>query len=267
MEIECKELDSFKQFEELSKLQREIWKLSDLDIISTITLKALSMKYPLMGLVMGAFVDEKIVGFVICVPTRETSTLYGLIMGILPEYQKQDIGNKLGIKILEKCLKQGINKICWTFDPLDCVLGHLYLNKWGAVAVKYEKDCYQLVDEQNSKIPQDRFIVDCNLNSNRVIERINKKIELVSLKEAMLHYPVACEDSFPDSLNVLVKIPNNFTKAKISNPETALIQRIQTRTVFDEFITKRKYFIASMLMDEIDGERQFYYLLEKRSYI
>jgi|WetSurMetagenome_2_1015567.scaffolds.fasta_scaffold327999_2 predicted GNAT superfamily acetyltransferase len=267
MQIECKELNSFEQFEEISKLQNIIWKLSDRDIISTITLKALSMKYPLMGLVMGAFIDGKMVGFVICMPSREPLTLYGLIMGVLPEYQKQDIGNKLGIKILEKCLKQGINKICWTFDPLDSALGHLYFNKWGAIAARYETDCYQLADEQNSKIPQDRFVVDCNLNSNRVIERINKKIEPVSLKEAMLQYPIASDNNFPNSLDVLVKIPNNFSKIKISNPEVAFEQRMQTRIIFNEFITKRKYFIASMLMDEIDGERQFFYLLEKRSYI
>jgi predicted GNAT superfamily acetyltransferase len=267
MEIECRELSTFEEFREILDLQQNIWHLSDRDAISTITLKALSMKYPLMGMVIGAFMKEKLVGFAICVPTREPSTFYGLIMGVLPEFQKQEIGNKLGVKILEKCLKQGIYKICWTFDPLDSVLGHLYFNKWGAVAVKYEKDCYQLTDEFNSKIPQDRFVVDCNLNSNRVIERINKSIELKPLKDAINQFSIATPDYFPDSTDVLVKIPSSFASLKNLYPEEALKQRLQTRLIFDEYISTRKYFIASMLMAEIENERQYYYLMEKRSYI
>jgi len=267
MPIEFKEINTFQQFEEITALQKSIWNLSDSDIISTISLKALSLKYPLMGLIMGAYQENKLVAFVICMPTREPSTLYGLIMGVLPEFQKQEIGNKLGIKILEKCLQQGITKMCWTFDPLDSALGHLYLNKWGAVAAKYEKDFYQLVDEQNSQIPQDRFVVDCNLNSNRVIERINRKIEPQSLKEAIQQYPIATENYFPDTTEVLVKIPFNYSKLKIENPKLAITYRMQTRAIFDEYIIKRKYFVATMLMDEIEGERQYFYLMEKRSYI
>ena len=267
MEIECRELSTFEEFKEVLELQQKIWNLSDRDVISTITLKALSMQYPLMGMVIGAFKEEKLAGFAICVPTREPSTFYGLIMGVLPEFQKQEIGNKLGIKILERCLKQGIYKICWTFDPLDSVLGHLYFNKWGAVAVKYEKDCYNLTDEFNSKIPQDRFVVDCNLNSNRVIERINKNIEPQPLKDAIKQFPIVSPGNFSDSTDVLIKIPANYSSLKKTNPEEAIKQRLQTRLIFEEYITNRKYFIASMLMDESENERQYYYLMEKRSYI
>jgi predicted GNAT superfamily acetyltransferase len=267
MQIEFKEIKTFDQFEEISKLQNTIWNLSDRDIISTISLRALSMKYPLMGLIMGAYDSNKLVGFAICMPTREPSTLYGLIMGVLPEYQRLEIGNSLGVKILEKCLQQGINKICWTFDPLEVGLGQLYINKWGAVAVRYEKDYYQLRDEQNSKIPQDRFVVDCNLMSNRVIERINKKTDSVSLKKSQAKFPVAEENNYPDSPEVLIKIPNNFGQLKKSNPLQAIQYRMKTRKILEEYISNRTYFIASMLMEEVDGERQYYYLMEKRSYI
>jgi hypothetical protein len=43
--------------------------------------------------------------------------------------------------------------------------------------------------------------------------------------------------------------------------------RKRTRLIFEEYINNRSYFIAEMLSEVINGERQNYYLLENRSYI
>jgi predicted GNAT superfamily acetyltransferase len=267
MDIVFKELDSFKQFEEIAELQEKIWNLSDRDKISTITLKALTMKYPVMGLILGAYHHSEMIGFVICLPTREANTMYGLIMGILPEYQNSDIGNQLGLKILEIGTKADIAKIIWTFEPLESALGHLYLNKWGAIVVRYEKDYYQLKNEFNKDFPLDRFIVDCNLQSPRVVEKIKKKTKLRSLAEALKEFPQAKSNFFPNEKAVLVKVPSNFNKLKNEDFKEALECRKVTRTIFEEYINKRTYFIAELITEELKGERQNYYLLEKRSYI
>ena len=267
MDIIVKELNSFEQFEELAKLQKQIWHLSDRDQISTITLKALSMQYPIMGLMLGAYHNERMIGFVVCMPTRESNTLYGMIMGVLPEYQNFEVANKLGFKILEECNKQSVNKICWTYEPLDNRLGHLYLNKWGAVAIKYEANYYQLKDEYNSKLPLDRFIVDCNLQSNRVINKVNKDIEPLSLSKALSKFPIADANNFPDQPSVLVKIPSDFNELKQTNLEEAIAFRMRTRVVFEEYINNRAYFIAGMFFEKVDGKRETYYLMEKRNYL
>jgi len=267
MEIDFKELVSFDQFEEISELQYKIWNLSDRDIISTISLKALTLNYPIMGMVLGAFAENKMVGFVICMPTREPNTLYGLIMGVFPEYQNSEIGNKLCIKVLEICLKQNVNKIFWTFEPLESQLGHLYLNKWGAVVSRYAQNYYQLKDELNNKFPLDRFIVDCTLQSSRVIERINKRIKARSVKDALNEYPVANGNIYPDEKSVLVQIPSSFSKLKNDAMDRIIEYRKSTRLIFEEYINKRSYFIAEMFSEVINGERQNYYLMENRSYI
>jgi predicted GNAT superfamily acetyltransferase len=267
MEIVIKELDSFEQFEELGKLQREIWNLSDRDQISTITLRSLSMKYPIMGLMLGAYHNSNMVGFVVCMPTRESNTLYGMIMGVRPEYRNFEVGNKLGLKVLEECNRQNIDKICWTFEPLDSRLGHLYINKWGAVAIKYEPGYYQLKDEVNSKLPLDRFIVDCHLQSARVINRVNKDAKPLSLSQALLQYPIADDNNYPDHPSVLVKIPSDFNVLKQNNLDEAIAFRMRTRLVFDEYINNRAYFIAGMYSEKKDGMRQNYYLMEKRNYL
>jgi len=267
MEIEIKELDSFEQFEELAQLQKKIWHLSDRDQISTITLRALSMKYPIMGLILGAYHNETMVGFVVCTPTRESNTLYGMIMGVFPEYHNFEVGNKLGLKVLEKCTKENITKICWTYDPLDSRLGHLYLNKWGAIAIKYEADYYQLKDEYNSKIPLDRLIVDCHLQSTRVIKKAKKEMETLSLKKALSKFPVADENNFPDEPSILLEIPSDFNILKQTSLEQAVAFRLKTRLVFEEYINNRSYFIAEMLSEKYDGKRNNYYLMEKRNYL
>jgi predicted GNAT superfamily acetyltransferase len=267
MDILVKELDSFSQFEELAQMQKKIWHLSDRDQISTITLRTLSMEYPIMGIMLGAYQNSEMVGFVICTPTRESNTLYGMIMGVLPEYQNFEVGNKLGFKVLEKCNKENISKICWTYDPLDSKLGHLYLNKWGAIAIKYEANYYQLKDEYNSKLPLDRFIVDCHLQSPRITKRINKDVEPLSLSQALSEFPVADADNYPDHPAVLVKIPADFNSLKKTNPREAIIFRMNTRLVFEEYINNRAYFIAGMYSEELNGERENFYLMEKRNYL
>jgi Uncharacterized conserved protein len=267
MNIIVKELDSFGQFEDLARLQKSIWHLSDSDQISTITMRALSMKYPVMGLLLGAYHDQRMIGFVVCMPTREFSTLYGMIMGVLPEYQNSEVGYKLGLKVLEICNKQGVTKICWTYDPLDSRLGHLYLNKWGAIAIRYEADYYQLKDEYNSKVPLDRFIVDCNLQSSRVIGKINKDIEPLTLTQAIKEFPVATANYFPDAPSVLVKIPSNFNELKKSDLEEAIEARMNTRTIFEEYINTRAFFIAGLFSEKIGNQRENYYLMEKRNYL
>jgi predicted GNAT superfamily acetyltransferase len=267
MEIDIKEIDSFEQFEEMSHLQHEIWKLSDKDQISSITLKALSMKYPIMGMMLGAYHKSKLVGFVVCLPTRESQTLYGMILGVSPQYQNFDIGNKLGLKILEKCNKENINKICWTFDPLDSRLGHLYLNKWGAIAIKYEPNYYQLKDEHSEALPLDRFIVDCNLKSARVIKKAHGASLSLSLEKALLNFPVADANNYPEEPSVLFEIPSNFPKIKHTSPEEAIAIRLRTRAVFEEYLNKRSYFIADLFIEKKDGKRKCYYLMEKRNYL
>lgn len=267
MEIEIVEIETFEQFEKVISIQKRIWHLSDRDLISTITLRALSMKYPIMGLMMGAYVSGRMVGFVICLPTREPNTLYGMIMGVLPEYQNSEVGNKMGQRILEKCLNQNVSKISWTYEPLESAHGHLYLNKWGGVVVKYEPNYYQLADEHNGRFPLDRFVVDCNLQSNRVIERISQKIKPLSARAALKCYPLAEKKSYPDSVSVMVRIPTNFKDLINNDIEKALNIRLTTRDIFNEYINNRSYFIAALLADEIDGKQQFYYLMEKRSYL
>lgn len=267
MDILVKEIDSFEQFEELAQLQKNIWHLSDRDQISTITLRTLSMEYPIMGIMLGAYHNKKMVGFAVCTPTRESNTLYGMIMGVLPEYHNFEVGNQLGLKILEKCNKENISKICWTYEPLDSRLGHLYLNKWGAIAIKYKANYYQLKDEHNSKLPLDRFIVDCHLQSPRITKRINKEIESLSLSQALSEFPVADANNFPDHPSVLVKIPSDFNKLKQTNLEEAIAFRMSTRLVFEEYINNRAYFIAGMFFEKADGKRENFYLMEKRNYL
>ena len=267
MDIIVKELNSFEQFEELAQLQKAIWHLSDSDQISTITMRALSMKYPIMGLMLGAYLDKKMIGFVVCMPTRESNTLYGMIMGVLPELQNSEVGYKLGLKVLEICNKQGVTKICWTYDPLDSRLGHLYLNKWGAIAIKYEANYYQLKDEYNSNVPLDRFIVDCNLQSSRVTSKINKDVEPLTLTLAIKEFPIAADNNYPDHPSVLVKIPADFNELKKSNLDKAIETRTSTRLIFEEYINNRAYFIASLFSEKTDGKRENYYLMEKRNYL
>lgn len=268
MNIDIKELKTHDQFLEVLDLQEKIWHLSDKDKISPITLRALAMEYPLMGISLGAYHQSTMVGFVICLPTREPNTIFGLIMGILPEYEGKYIGDKLNNKILEFCQRKGITKICWTFEPLEKNLAQFYIEKYGAIVVKYKEDYYYVEDEINKGLPIDRFIADCNPLSSRVTERIQKKARKeLSMADIKKNYQIATSSYAPEKGPVLVEIPSNFQKLKKENPENALAYRLNTRKLFNEYINSKGYYISDFYSAIENGQKRYFYLLEKKSFI
>ncbi|MCK4662977.1 MAG: GNAT family N-acetyltransferase [Bacteroidales bacterium] len=263
-DILIKELNTFEQFKDCYHLQDKIWNLSDKDKISAITLKALTMRYPQMGIVIGAFI-EKMIGFAVFFPTQEVNTLYGHIIGVLKEYADANIGVKMLMKAQEICSEREIIKICWTYEPLEGRNANLYINKMGAIAVKYEEEYFEVEDELNRGFPIDRFIVDWNIQSKRVVDRINKKTEKKSLSDIIKLYKTVTNHYFPNDKTVLVEIPSDLQKIKKENMTKAIEYRMNTRKIFNEYLNNRGFIISELYSEIINNERRNYYLLEKRN--
>ena len=68
--ITFRSITTEKELQACIELQAKIWGLGPDGCDSLITLKVLSMESPPMGLVMGAFDGDRMVGLVIYLPTR-----------------------------------------------------------------------------------------------------------------------------------------------------------------------------------------------------
>ncbi|MBN1182703.1 MAG: GNAT family N-acetyltransferase [Bacteroidales bacterium] len=267
MDIKIEELKVHQQFQDVLKLQDKIWQLSDRDKISPITLRSISMEYPLMGISLGAYQKDEMVGFVVCMPTRIPGTLFGLIMGVLPEYEGKNISDKLVAGILKFCIQKNITKLCWTFEPLDQKLAHFYITKYGAIVVKYMPDYYQVEDKLNEGLPIDRFIADISPLSPRVVERVNRKLSEHKTIELFNTIPQATPSDMPNNRSILIEIPNDYQNLKKTNPEKVLSFRNNTRILFDEYINRKKYFISDFISVPDVKNNRYFYLLENKSFI
>ena len=173
MNIKLIEIKTFKQIVECVKLQNMIWGSSDLENVSPITLRVMTMNYPNTGLLIGIYYEEKMIGFAIYFITDIPNSLYGYILSILPEYSKKGFGFEFHKKLRGLCQSKKIYKIFWTFEPLEGANANLYINKLGAIGVKYKENYFRVKDNLNKGIPLDRLMLEWDIKSQRVINKMN----------------------------------------------------------------------------------------------
>lgn len=244
-------------------LQAEIWGLGPDGCDSLITLKLLTMETPMMGLVMGAFDGERMVGLAICLPTRAVGCIYGHMLGLLPEYRDGGIGLDLQKQVLDWCRAHDLFKLVWTYEPLEGRNAHLYLNRFGACVVAYKPDCFVVADEMNSGMPIDRFLVEQNLLLPRTQACLDGRYKPPELSTVLGLLPVARSNSMPDADRLLVQIPADLQLLKQTDRDGAVALRQETRLLFSEYINRRGYRCRNLISDMQQGTRQNYYLLER----
>jgi len=96
------------------------------------------------GVCIGSFVDEQLVaglwsfaGWDEEGPFQHSHTLC-----VRPDHQGRGIGRSLKSFHVDWCRERGIDRICWTFDPLMTGNARFNLNTLGAVGDRWIEDCY-----------------------------------------------------------------------------------------------------------------------------
>ena len=250
-------LSTTGEFKGCIDLQKRIWGLGDQDVTSIITLKALSMTDPVMGVLLGGFIDDELVGFAIVMAAMEPHTAYGHMLGVLEEHRHTGLGQMLQHASMKAIVENGVTRMFWTYEPLESRNTHIYLNKAGAVVTAYKKDCFEVDCAMHRGMPLDRLMAFVDLANPAVPKRIE------SLDEALAAYPVATEADMPDAPTVLVQIPGDLDVMKKAHMDEAARARMTTRAIFSEYLNRRGYIGQRLVSGERDGQRQSYYVLEK----
>jgi predicted GNAT superfamily acetyltransferase len=261
--ITFRSITTEKELQACIELQAKIWGLGPDGCDSLITLKVLSMESPPMGLVMGAFDGDRMVGLVIYLPTRSAGCLYGHMLGMLPEYRDAGIGFDIQRQVLEWCRSHDVVKLVWTYEPLEGRNAQLYLNRFGACVVAYKPDCFVVEDEMNSGMPIDRFLVEQDLLLPRTQACLDGRYKAPELSTVLGLLPVAQSGSMPDADRILVQIPGDLQVLKQTDRDAAIAMRQETRLLFSEYINRRGYRCRTLISGQLQGERQNYYLLER----
>jgi predicted GNAT superfamily acetyltransferase len=123
------------------------------------------------GQVIGAFVGEQMIGFAIALPGYREGRpyLHSHMLGVLPEFRNSGLGRRLKLAQREDALARGIDRMEWTFDPLEIKNAHLNIARLGVVVRCYRRDFYGPSSSPlQGGLPTDRVYAEWWLRSEHV---------------------------------------------------------------------------------------------------
>jgi predicted GNAT superfamily acetyltransferase len=161
----CEGLDDLAQCVDLQKM---IWGYADIDIVP---LTSLVMASETGGHILGAFDNDKIVGFVLGYVglRRAASYIHSQMLAVLPSYRDRGIGRQLKLRQRKECLRNGLDLIEWTFDPLDVKNARFNIGRLGAIVRRFLPNLYGVTSSHlHTSLPTDRLVAEWHLASPRV---------------------------------------------------------------------------------------------------
>ena len=222
------------------------------------------------GLVLGAFIGEKIVGVSYGWPV-EGKYFYSHATGVKRDAKYRGVGYALKLEQRRRVIeKYGLTLAKWTFDPLQSLNSRFNLFKLGVIARAYFINYYgEIKDEINRGLGSDRVKGEWHLESGRVRARIeghmigdNLALERLQKMGAQTILEV---EGFPPKPGkpildptsdvVLLPIPKGVSGLREVNPELPRLWREATRRVYARLIGELGY----VLVDSVKGEREDIY--------
>jgi len=176
-EVRIVPLTALGDFERCVELQIAVWGYSDSDLIPK---RAFIVAEAIGGQVIGAFAGEALVGFAMSLPGyREgTAYLHSHMLAVLPEYRNRGLGRGLKLAQRADALARGIERMEWTFDPLEIKNAHLNIARLGAIARRYRRDFYgPSTSPLQGGLPTDRLVAEWWLRSPRVRGALGEEAE------------------------------------------------------------------------------------------
>lgn len=160
-------LTTIDEFRAVEDLQQKVWHVVDREIVPALHfIPAVAVG----AILLGAFDGDRMIGFVYGFPGFEEGhrIIHSDMLAVLPEARGRGLGVALKLAQREAALAKGIDRITWTFDPLQARNAHLNFTRLGATADRYLRDFYgETTSPLHRGIGTDRLWVTWNLRESR----------------------------------------------------------------------------------------------------
>lgn len=266
--INYKVLKTNEEMELVQHIEKEVWGISPIPTHQTLT----AVKHG--GVVIGAFDEDKIVGFSYGFAGYENGrvSLCSHMLGILPEYRESGIGAELKQQQKRVAKTIGYERMTWTYDPLQTRNAYLNLTKLHGVCDTYIEDCYgKMEDGLNEGLPSDRFQIDWWITSDYVNHFVKKEYDkptkLATWSYNNQQLPNCTGVDYESLRNLkeiayLIPVPANIALLKEQNIDLAIDWRFKTRKMFTALF--QQGYVAIELVKS-DNEPVHYYLVVKKN--
>jgi predicted GNAT superfamily acetyltransferase len=212
--VTIRDINTLAEMRQIEVLQKEIWGVEDLEVFPALALRPLK---ELGAVLIGAFNNHDLVGFVFGFPgiIDGETVIHSDLLAVKPEFRSLNLGFLLKLAQRDKALSLGVNKITWTFDPLQSRNAHLNFAKLGVTSNRYEIDFYGETTSPLHQGSTDRLWVTWDLKSTRVKDRLAQIAEI--------------EEQVPAEAKTLIVISKDgIPKAEFSTSDATLLIEIPT---------------------------------------
>jgi predicted GNAT superfamily acetyltransferase len=245
--VTYRDLTTLAEFATVVELERRIWGPGYDDVVPVPILGISVMRG---GVLIGAFDDDRMVGFVYSLPAIKGGkpAQWSHMLGVTDEYRSAGVGAALKRLQRERTLAMGLNLIEWTYDPMQALNAHLNFTKLGVVVEEYEVNVYGVSNSPlHAGNPTDRFVAQWHVRDQRVEQRLGGAAPLASVMtvEQALRTKVSGEwlepvspDLSLDARRVSVEIPTGFTNMLADAPDLAMAWRMTTRELFITYFSR-----------------------------
>jgi len=171
------------------------------------------------------------------------------ILGVLPEFRHRNIGKLLKLQQREDAKSESVNVIHWTVDPLLRINALLNFNGLGGIATKFQSNHYAFVNGLN-QVKASRFTISWAVD-DVILSKFKAEFGSVADKYLMIEHPVwKLPTKIDRTADLLVEIPEDWTRLQRSNLEEALAIREKTDVVFKAFIgAEEGLYVPGRLVD------------------
>jgi len=216
-------------------LQKDVWGFEDRDIVPFSQMVAARHAG---GVLVGAFAGSELAGFVYGFPGFEHGrvTIHSHMAAVRPSFRNHNIGYELKLAQRDRALASGIDRITWTFDPLQSVNAYFNFAKLGVISDRYFVNFYG--EETSSflhSIATDRLWVTWNLKTEREDhDRLPEDCQtIVSCEESECPKEIVANDN---ATSVAIEIPLDINRLLRDQPQMARLWREVTRNAFTRTI-------------------------------
>jgi predicted GNAT superfamily acetyltransferase len=278
-------LETLEEMSAVEALQRAVWPGSETDVVPAHLLITVVHNG---GVVIGAFVEDKLVGFVFGFPGLEFTPdgprpkHCSHMAGVLPGHRDSGVGFALKRAQWQVVRHQSLDHVTWTYDPLLSRNAYLNIARLGAVCSTYRRSEYgDMRDDMNAGLPSDRFQVDWWINTKRVERRLGKHARptlklshltrvgvrpfyTLETSQGNLVRPPEHVPAFEGQL-LAAEVPPDFPALKAADFSMARDWRFFTREFFETAFA-RGYIVTDFVFDHVENTpRSFYILVDGES--
>ncbi len=283
--IAIKRLLTAQEFNQAVELQKVYWGNDASNLVPRHVLHTICHHG---GHLLGAYDGPQLVGFVMGffgtaldpeAPNADRAASNLLIMSkrmlVLRQYRGRNIGFKLKMAQRDIALKQGIDLVTWTVDPLLAANAHLNFRKLGAISSQFAVNYFNYLDSES--LYADRLIVHWRVKgkraracasgctSRRTLEQcLDARIPIVNaIKESGPAVALRDLSKLSDTDSVLVEIPSDIRHFDEHIPQVARRWRLHIRELMGRLI-ESGYVVYDFVSAVKGRQRRTLYFLGRR---